>query len=210
MNALHGVYWRNIFFLPISAFFSNHPGRARQGSTSPSWLLARMLGIKSWDFYILKEHNKLHFILKAITTQSPTKRFLNHRSCCNSEKSNSSGLAKHFANGGCPNDLGREKDTLIFTLVDYLDTTEEELQLAGHIRGPQCRCDICQKLKSLEDKFILRSGTFYTNGLNTRDEVKNQVRCHWWCDSFVILLYTYVKWLHIAYIKHYYLWCVFV
>ena len=179
MNALHGVYWRNIFFLPISAFFSNHPGRARQGSTSPSWLLARMLGIKSWDFYILKEHNKLHFILKAITTQSPTKRFLNHRSCCNSEKSNSSGLAKHFANGGCPNDLGREKDTLIFTLVDYLDTTEEELQLAGHIRGPQCRCDICQKLKSLEDKFILRSGTFYTNGLNTRDEVKNQVRCHW-------------------------------
>ena len=113
------------------------------------------------------------------STQSPTKRFLNHRSCCNSEKSNSSGLAKHFANGGCPNDLGREKDTLTFTLVDHLDTTEEELQLAGHIRGPQCRCDICQKLKSLEGKFILRSGTFYTNGLNTRDEVKNQVRCHW-------------------------------
>ena len=113
------------------------------------------------------------------STISPTSRFSSHKSQANSMTSKSSGLAKHFKDGGCPNDPGREKENLTFTLVDHLDTTEEELQLAGHIRGPQCRCDICQKLKSLEDKFILRSGTFYTNGLNTRDEVKNQVRCHW-------------------------------
>ena len=55
-----------LFFLPISSFFSNQPGRARQGSTSPSWLLARMLKMKSWDFYILIEHNQLRLMLIAI------------------------------------------------------------------------------------------------------------------------------------------------
>ena len=85
-------------------------------------------------------------------------------------------MARH---GGCPNDLGREKDTLSFYLVDHLDTTEEELQLAGHSRGPQCLCSVCQQLKQLEDNFILKSGTFYTHGLNTRDQVKSKARCQW-------------------------------
>ena len=113
------------------------------------------------------------------STQLPTKRFLSHKSCCNSESSQSTGLSKHFVNGGCPNDRGREKDTLTFTLVDHLDTSEEELQLAEHVRGPSCRCNICAKLKSLEDKFILQSGSFYNHGLNTRDELKNRARCQW-------------------------------
>ena len=82
-------------------------------------------------------------------------------------------------NGGCPNDLGRDKDTLTLYLVDHLDTTEEELRLAGHTRGPQCMCSLCQQLKQLEDNFILKSGTFYTHGLNTRDQVKNKARCRW-------------------------------
>ena len=71
------------------------------------------------------------------------------------------------------------KDTLVFTLVDHLDTTEDELQLVGHIRGPQCLCSVCQKLKELEDNFILKSGTFYSNGLNTRDQVAGKARCQW-------------------------------
>ena len=33
------------FFLPIYPFFGNQPRRARQGSTSPSGLLPRMLGV---------------------------------------------------------------------------------------------------------------------------------------------------------------------
>ena len=113
------------------------------------------------------------------SSQLPAKRFLTHKSTCNSESSNSTGLSKHFKNGGCPNDQGRDKDTLVFTLVDHLDTTEDELQQAGHIRGPQCLCSVCQKLKELEDNFILKSGTFYSHGLNTRDQVAGKARCQW-------------------------------
>ena len=63
------------------------------------------------------------------------------------------GLAKHFKDGGCPNDPGREKENLTFTLVDHLDTTQEELDAANHTGGVQCKCTICGKLKTLEDKF---------------------------------------------------------
>ena len=68
---------------------------------------------------------------------------------------------------------------LKFTLVDYLDTTEEELKEKQHVPGPSCRCSVCMKLKLLEDKFILKSGSFYSQGLNTRDEVKNRSRVQW-------------------------------
>ena len=128
-----------------------------------------------WFIYQIVD-NPCHLIYTG-SSQLPAKRFLSHKSTCNSESSNSTGLSKHFINGGCPNDLGREKDTLSFYLVDHLDTTEEELQLAGHSRGPQCVCSVCQQLKKLEDNFILKSGTFYTHGLNTRDQVKSKARC---------------------------------
>ena len=130
-----------------------------------------------WFIYQIVD-NPCHLIYVG-SSQSPYKRFLTHKSTCNSESSLSTGLAKHFINGGYENDVGRGKETLTFTLVDHLDTSEEELQLAGHIRGPQCKCDICGRLKTLEDKFILRSGMFYTHGLNTRDELRNRARCHW-------------------------------
>ena len=112
------------------------------------------------------------------STICPTARFANHKSKCNSENSKSSGLSKHFI-GGCPNDQGRRKSTLQFTLVDYLDTTEEELKEKQHVPGPSCRCSVCMKLKLLEDKFILKSRSFYSKGLNTRDEVKNRSRVQW-------------------------------
>ena len=81
--------------------------------------------------------------------------------------------------GGCPNDEGREKITLEVTLVDYLDTTDEELDAAGHIGGPKCVCAVCDALKQLEDKFILRTGSFYTHGLNSRNEIARKFRCSW-------------------------------
>ena len=81
---------------------------------------------------------------------------------------------------GCPNDTGKEKETLNFTLIDYLDTTEEKLQRANHIPGPKCRCNECEKLKTLEDRWILRIGSFYgSSGLNNRDEIKRKTRCQW-------------------------------
>ena len=45
---------------------------------------------------------------------------------CNSQKSKSSGLAKHFMDG-CPFDIGKEKTTLVISLIDFYDTTEEKL-----------------------------------------------------------------------------------
>ena len=75
----------------------------------------------------------------------------NYKAECNNRKSNGTGLCKHFMEG-CPNDLGKGKTTLDFTLVDFLDTTEEELKRANHVSGPKCRCKECLKLKDLEDK----------------------------------------------------------
>ena len=81
---------------------------------------------------------------------------------------------------GCPNDLGKGKTTLDFTLVDFLDTTEEELKRANHVSGPKCRCKECLKLKDLEDKWILKVGSFYgKSGLNNRNEIKSKTRANW-------------------------------
>ena len=78
-------------------------------------------------------------------------------------------------NGGCPNDAGREKETLQYTLIDFIDVSPEDLVRAGHLKGPQCRCRECARLKDLEDKWILRLGTFYGDGLNSRDEVQSKL-----------------------------------
>ena len=100
------------------------------------------------------------------STISPTARWAQHKSKCNAGNSKSTGLSSHFI-GGCPNDRGRQKPTLQFTLVDYLDTTEEKLDQCQHTPGPSCRCSVCMKFKLLEDRFILKSGSFYSQGLNT-------------------------------------------
>ena len=62
--------------------------------------------------------------------------------------------------------MGRDKSTLGFTLLDYFDTTEEKLIHFGHLPGPKC-------------KWILKLGTFYDHGLNSRDEVKSKSRYNW-------------------------------
>ena len=74
--------------------------------------------------------------------------------------------------------MGRSKNTLDFTLIDHYDTTQEKLVLAKHVPGPKCRCKECENLKSIEDKWILKLGTFYV-GFNTRDEVKAKSRYNW-------------------------------
>ena len=92
------------------------------------------------------------------TTNVPV-RYANHKSNANSCKITSSGIAKHFYDG-CPNDnKDRNKQQLRITLVDYMDTTVELLQAAGHVPGVECRCKECNTLKNIEDKWILRLGT---------------------------------------------------
>ena len=98
------------------------------------------------------------------------------KSACNKGTSNSTGLYKHFQEG-CPSDGGSDKDQIRLTLIDFLDTSVPKLADAGHISGPQCRCTECNKLKRIEDKWILRLGTFYgASGLNSRDEIVGNVR----------------------------------
>ena len=113
------------------------------------------------------------------STQNPKERWANYKSCCNKRKSNGTGLSKHFMEG-CPHDTGPQKQTLNITLIDYYDTTKTKLLKANHVKGPQCRCNECNILKSLEDKWILKLGSFYgKSGLNSRDEVKKKTRGQW-------------------------------
>ena len=91
------------------------------------------------------------------STSNPQSRWRNHKSCCNNGPSHSTGLSKHFTLGnGYPNDTGREKETLRFTLIDYIDVSKENLIRVGHEKGAKCRCSECNILKKLEDSRILK------------------------------------------------------
>ena len=133
-------------------------------------------GMLRWFIYSIED---IPCHLKTVgSTTDPPSRWRTHKSTCNSQNSNSTGLSKHFKTG-CPNDTGRSKNTLDFTLLDYHDTTQAILNLANHEPGPKCRCSECGKLKSKEDEWILKLGTFYENGLNSRDEIKARSRSNW-------------------------------
>ena len=134
------------------------------------------IGMLRWFIYSIED---VPCQLKIVgSTTNPASRWRTYKSTCNSKNSNSTGLAKHFKTG-CPNDLGKDKNTLDFTLLDFFDTTEEKLTLVNHEPGPKCRCSECDKLKSLEYFWILKLGTFYDKGLNLRNEVKTKSRYNW-------------------------------
>ena len=137
------------------------------------------VNMKRWFVYAIEDTPCMKTIIGS--TSKPPERWRNHKSTCNNGPSHSTGLAKHFTlNGGCPNDTGRDKNTLNFTLLDYMDVTVDELDKAGHVSGPKCRCSQCEKLKNCEDKWILRMGTFYgEEPLNTRDEIQSKTRYNW-------------------------------
>ena len=87
-----------------------------------------------------------------------------------------------------------------FTLVDHLDTSREELEREGHTSGATCKCRVCLKLKELEDKFILKSGTFYGNGLNSRNELENKTRSCWkWCYCYCYVIICFVLLYYVLY-----------
>ena len=113
------------------------------------------------------------------STQDPKLRWANYKSTCNLRKSNATGLCKHFKEG-CPNDIGSDKSTLDFTLIDHFDTTKEKLRNAKHIPGVKCKCTECNKLRDLEEIWILKVGSFYgSSGLNTRNDIKRKTRSQW-------------------------------
>ena len=100
------------------------------------------------------------------------------KKACRDRNKTNTGLYKHFMDG-CP----AYNDTMAhlrWTLVDSMDTSPQLLDAAGHTGGPQCRCLECSKLKTLEDKWICRLGSFYgKHGLNSRDEIKAKSRVNY-------------------------------
>ena len=84
-------------------------------------------------------------------------------------------LYNHFRDG-CPNDDGANKQAIRISLVDFMDTTPQKLREAGHKKG-NCVCSECDRLRKLENKWILRLGTFFgDSGLNERNTINNAVR----------------------------------
>ena len=75
-----------------------------------------------------------------------------------------------------PGDTGKEKENMKVILLDFMDVTMEQVTEENH-GGVGCVCTLCEKLKSLEDTWIMRLGTFFhPGGLNKRDEIKRKVR----------------------------------
>ena len=107
------------------------------------------------------------------TTNIPA-RWKNHKSTANTKKASCSGISKHFSEG-CPNDQNDPKKLqLKITLLYSIITTPEALTEASHLPGPQCRCSECARLKSVEDDWICKMGTFFGKHLNTRNEIKSK------------------------------------
>ena len=102
-------------------------------------------------------------------------RWAQTKKACLDENNGNTGLYKHFRDG-CPNNTG-DLSHLRWTLVDHIEVTQEQLTNVGHQGGAKCRCSECIRLKTVEDKWICRLGSFYGGGgLNTRDEIKARSR----------------------------------
>ena len=109
------------------------------------------------------------------STNSMTARWANTKKRCNGRDSDSTGLYKHFRYG-CPNDPGIKKESIRISLIDFVDTSVEKLRVARH-KGGNCKCMECDKLRKVENKWILRLGTFYgRSGLNARNVIESGVR----------------------------------
>ena len=63
-------------------------------------------GVLRWFVYSIEDIPCQKLIVGSTT--NPNNRWSTHKSSCNSQNSNSTGLSKHFKEG-CPNDMGRGK-----------------------------------------------------------------------------------------------------
>ena len=135
-------------------------------------LLASQKNKYQWFVYtIVDEFCELIYVG---STTDVCARWSQTKKACLDRNNSNTGLYKHFQDG-CPG-YNTALCHLRWTLVDSITTSEEELRGAGHQGGAKCRCNICNKLKTVEDKWICRLGSFYNHGLNTRDETKAKSR----------------------------------
>ena len=128
-----------------------------------------------WFVYLV--HDTKCQLLYVGSTTDVCNRWSTTKSACLGRNKSNTGLYKHFMEG-CPEhiDKGNVKH-LTWTIIDFIETSDEKLEDAGHVGGVGCRCNECQRLKDQEDKWICRLGTFHPpNGLNSRDEIKARSR----------------------------------
>ena len=112
------------------------------------------------------------------STVDPCSRWASTKKACRDRNLTNTGLYKHF-HEGCPTHLQTgELSHLTYTLLDYIETSEELLRNAGHTGGVQCRCSECQRLKDTEDKWMCRLGT-----LDTPSGLAFTLRLHCWFSS---------------------------
>ena len=138
-------------------------------------LPASQKGKYTWFVYLCQDNVcQLQYVG---STTDACSRWSSTKSACLGRNKSNTGLYKHFMEG-CPEHLQTGNvQHLVWTLIDFIETSEERLNEVGHTGGVSCRCSECQRLKNQEDKWICRLGTFFApHGLNTRDEIKARSR----------------------------------
>ena len=139
------------------------------------WGIHALIVNRPFKWFIYLEEDLPCHLQYVGSTVSVTSRWANTKQRCNKRDSDATGLYKHFRDG-CPNDTGVSKSTIRISLIDFMDTTTGKLRSAGHKKG-NCKCAECDKLRKLENKWILRLGTFYgDSGLNARNILDTAVR----------------------------------
>ena len=136
--------------------------------------------IRKLKWFVYLVHDTYCQLQYVGSTMDVCSRWSSTKSACLGRKSSNTGLYKHFMEG-CPEHIDNgDVKHLTWTILDYIVTTEEKLDVAGHTGGQGCRCSECQRLKDQEDKWICRLGTFHPpHGLNTRDEIKTRSRVNY-------------------------------
>lgn len=113
------------------------------------------------------------------STSDACNRWSATKSACISRKKSNTGLYKHFMDG-CPTHMETGNvQHLVWTLVDFIETSEERLNEVGHIGGVSCRCSECRRLENQKDKdkWICHLRTLFAPyWLNTRDKIKARSR----------------------------------
>ena len=109
---------------------------------------------------------------------SITSRWADIKQRCKKCDNNSTGLYNHFKDS-CPHDTGSNKQTIIVSLIDYMNTTVGKLRDAGHKKG-NCKCSECDTLRKQKNTWILRLGNFFgESGLNARNILDSTVRVNY-------------------------------
>ena len=128
---------------------------------------------KETDLVCLGGEDTACWLIYVGSTVDVCSRWAQTKKACLDENSVNTGLYEHFRDGCPANTVNTDLAHLRWTLVDHIDVTEEQLVNAGRQGGAKCRCKECSRLKTVEDKWNCRLGSFYgSSGFNTRDEIK--------------------------------------